>query len=590
MQFFRHCMGVVVLLFTFVNAGQESDITVGELYDHVAFLADDSLEGRFPGTRGGRMAARYIREQFKVIGLELIADDGFQTFPVTTRTILGERNSLVIDGEKLLMSKDYVPLSFSANTKLRAVCVFTGYGFQIEQDSLKWDDYKNIDVENKWAIILNGTPETESGPFSVFHLYNQRKKVLVARDQGAAGVIFISGEQYDRDDELSAHIYDRSAGRTGLPVLHLKRVYFEKMLPDTVSLTGLEEHYQRYKKPFSFPLDYTISAETDVQKQLSETQNVIGLLPGRDAGLKNQIVVLGAHYDHLGLGGPGSGSRAPDTLAVHNGADDNASGVAALLEIAEKLAVEKERPKRSVLFIAFAAEEMGLLGSKYFTDNPPVGLGRIQYMINMDMIGRLEDSSLAVAGTGTAAGMGDLVQKIAESHHLRPNFSPEGYGPSDYSAFYAKNLPVLSFMTEIHQDYHTPEDDVQNLNFPGLEAISSFVVDIIIELANREQTLAFQEAGPKTRPSFRKRFKVTLGIMPDIAASDIDGLRADVVIKDRPAYEAGMENGDIIVAIDGKPVHNIYEYMHRLSDFGPGQHINVRVKRGKVFYNLDVKL
>ncbi|MBN1996436.1 M20/M25/M40 family metallo-hydrolase [candidate division KSB1 bacterium] len=584
------CMSAVVLVCTLAFAGQEPDVTVGELYDHVSFLAADDLEGRFPGTRGGNLAADYIRDQFEKIGLKLYGDNGYQMFQVTTSTTLGDKNSLQIDQKELVLNQDFVPLSFSANTTLSEKGVFVGYGFDIDHDSLRWNDYEDMDVSGKWAVILNGAPDIEGDFNAVFDIYDQRKKALIARDFGAGGVIFVSGEQYQSDDELLAHLYDRSVGNEGLAIIHMKRSILEQILPDSVTLAGLEDYFQQKKSPHSFTLHHRITAETDVQKNLSDTQNVLGFLPGFDAALKNQIIVIGAHYDHLGYGGPGSGSRVPDTLAIHNGADDNASGVAAMLEIAEKLYAERTALKRSVLFIAFAAEEMGLLGSKYYTQNPPAGLADMQYMINLDMIGRMTDSSLAVAGTGTAEGFQEIVEKKAQSFHIHPNLSPEGYGPSDYSAFYATNIPVLSFMTDIHQDYHTPEDDIGNLNFPGIKIVSDYVIDIVKELANRENVLAFQEAGPQSQPSVRRRFKVTLGIMPDIAASDVDGMRADVVIKDRPAFLAGMQNGDIIVAMDGKPVHNIYEYMHRLSDFKPGQNICVKVKRGENFYDLDVKL
>jgi len=202
-------------------------------------------------------------------------------------------------------------------------------------------------------------------------------------------------------------------------------------------------------------------------------------------------------------------------------------------------------------------------------------------MINLDMVGRLdsETRALSIGGSGTAIGFEEMVDPIVDEHGLKANYAPEGYGPSDHASFYARDIPVLSFMTSMHGDYHTPQDDIELINLKGQKIVSDLIYSIVVHLANRDETLVFQEAGPKTRQSMRRRFKVTLGIMPDVAATDIKGLRANVVIPDRPAAQAGMKKGDIIVAMEGKSVNDIYEYMHRLSDFQPGQRISIEVMR-----------
>jgi hypothetical protein len=281
----------------------------------------------------------------------------------------------------------------------------------------------------------------------------------------------------------------------------------------------------------------------------------------------------------LGLGGPESGSRAIDTTGIHNGADDNASGVAGILELAEKIVAEGSF-KRSVIVVAFGAEEMGLIGSKYFVKHAPVPVKNIKAMINFDMIGRLDKDSrsIMIGGTGTALESEDLLNSIAKDD-LAMGFSPEGYGPSDHAAFYSENIPVFFISTGAHTDYHTPQDDAEFLNYPGQKEVLEFSYDLIAELADRDDALTFQEAGPKERTKQGYRFKVTLGIMPDFTSSEDNGLGVGGVKKDGPAYKGGMLKGDIIVAMDGLPVKNIYDYMNRLKKFESGQVITVDVIR-----------
>jgi Zn-dependent M28 family amino/carboxypeptidase len=364
------------------------------------------------------------------------------------------------------------------------------------------------------------------------------------------------------------------------------------LITDQQTIAGIESRLNQTRQPSSFEIDMTVTGTADIIKNKAITQNVVALIRGNDPVLQSEVIVLGAHYDHLGMGGPDSGSRRPDTTAVHNGADDNASGVAALLEVMEMLAANKNTLKRSVLGIAFGAEEMGTLGSRYFTDHPLVDLDKITAMINLDMIGRLDSltKSISIGGSGTAREFSDIIARYADMADLRTQLTPEGYGPSDHASFYAQDIAVLSLMTGIHQDFHTPEDDIDKINFRGLKTVADFVYATIVDLANRQDVLVFQEAGPKSRPNMRRRFRVSLGIMPDIAATDIKGVRAIGVIPRKPAALAGMKKGDVIVAIEGKPVNGIYEYMHRLSDFKAGQRISVEVTRNGEKIVLSVQL
>jgi len=221
------------------------------------------------------------------------------------------------------------------------------------------------------------------------------------------------------------------------------------------------------------------------------------------------------------------------------------------------------------------------LGSNYFVENPPLPLSQIKYMINFDMIGRMkaDEKTFSIGGTGTAMGMEEILTRFAQGRDFTIKMSPEGYGPSDHAAFYAKDIPVLFFMAGMHEDYHTPDDDSDKLNYSGEKQLIDYTLAVVRELANHTAALAFQEAGPKSQPQGGRRFKVTLGIMPDFSSAKIKGVRAELVTPNRPAARAGMQKGDIIVAIEGKPVNDIYEYMHRLSELRSGDRVSVEVLR-----------
>ena len=586
------CHNLKISLDQKAQESEVAEITISELRQHITFLASDSLKGRKPGTDGSRIAAEYIAEEILKTGLSPIEKNSFQYFDVVTSISAGENNTFRFKDFNGEAEMDFTPLSFSENGDVTAPVIFAGYGFDVKTDSISWNDYSGLDVTGKWVMVLRGDPE--DNPHGIFSEHNSlRKKTLVARDHGAAGILFLSGPEFDETDELIPLVYDQSQSGSAIHAIHIKRSVANRIIKESgYTISQLEQHLISDRKPVSFIVQEEITASTDLVKQTVTTQNVAGILYGSDPRLKEEIIVIGAHYDHLGFGGAHSGSRRPDTLVIHNGADDNASGVAAILEIIEKLKAEQTKLKRSILFLSFGAEEMGLLGSKYFVNNPLVDLEKIKLMFNLDMVGRLDSTTKAitVGGTGTAVGLSDLVQQFSEGEDLNVKLSSEGYGPSDHTSFYIKNIPVLFFFTGVHEDYHTPEDDVEKINLSGEKLVAEFVHDLIIEAANVPESLVYQEAGPKEQSSGRRRFKVTLGIMPDYASEGGEGLRVDGVINNKPANRAGMEKGDVIVAMDGKPVKNIYDYMYRLEECKPGQRINIDVLRNGKKITLVVDL
>jgi hypothetical protein len=347
------------------------------------------------------------------------------------------------------------------------------------------------------------------------------------------------------------------------------------------------------KKVKGFYHDFTYGKEIE-----RTTHNILAVLPGKDKRLRHEYIVVGSHYDHLGMGGQGSGSRRPDTLGVHPGADDNASGDAVVLELAKYF--NKVRAKRSIIFAFFGAEEQGLVGSKAFLEwmkqaddkriNLPKDKNGIVAMVNLDMVGRMRDNAMSVSGTGTSSAFKSIAEQVAEQTHLNISCTPDGYGPSDHASFVAADIPVLFLTTGGHMEYHTPDDVPSTLNYDGMQQTFDFSKELITRLVNMPETPDYISV-PSSNTMKHANFKVTLGLMPDVmGASRIPGLRADIVVAGKPAHTAGIRSGDIIQEIDGKPVKDINEYMERLSELEPDTTIPVKVLRGEKIITFQVHL
>lgn len=585
---------ILIILALVLNIAQscttkkvQPEITQDELHNHIEFLASDSLKGRYPGTPEDKAAAKYIANEFSKSGLQVLFDNGLQDFKITANLKTGDYNYLSVEGKEFSINQDYIPVMFSANDSVEASVVFVGYGFKIKQGENNWNDYANVDVKNKWVMILRGEPENVNQPIPFSMFSGLRSKAITAKDQGAAGVLFVSGEQFDKEDELLE--LSKPEGELDIPVIHLKRQVANEILSEcSNSITEIEKTIQSDQN--SFACNSIVKAQTDLVVDYAETYNVAAQLI---VNPNYEYIVIGGHYDHLGYGGQGTGTRAPGKHEIHHGADDNASGVSAMLEIAEKLNVSKDSLHTNFIFVAFGAEEMGLLGSKHFVKNLPVEDSLIKAMVNIDMVGRMkEDKSVQIGGVGTSVEGESLLTTLNNNYGFKLGFSQEGYGPSDHSSFYSKDIPVFFFSTGAHIDYHTPADSTGNINFEGLFEVSNFIYNFIVNISSTDQKITYQEAGPKAPNgnARNERLKVTLGIMPDFSGVEKKGLRADIVMKGKPAHKAGMQDGDIITAIDGNPVGDVYEYMERLAKLKPGQIITVEVIREKETKVLIVQL
>jgi len=349
------------------------------------------------------------------------------------------------------------------------------------------------------------------------------------------------------------------------------------------------------KKKTGYFHDFTYGKTVEEERT---THNIIAVLPGKDKRLRNEYIVVASHYDHLGMGGKNSGSRRPDTLGVHPGADDNASGDAVVLELAKHF--KKERTPRSIIFAFFGAEEQGLIGSKQFLEwmkqadgrriNLPADKKGIVAMVNLDMVGRMRDGAMSVSGTGTSSGFKAMAEKAAEQTRVHISCTPDGYGPSDHASFVAQEIPVLFLTTGGHMEYHTPDDMPATLNYDGMQQVLDFSENLITQIANMPATPDYINV-PSTNKMKHGKFKVTLGLMPDVmGASRIPGLRADIVVAGKSAYLAGIRSGDIIQEINGKPVKNMDDYMQRLSELEPDTTVPVKVLRNEDTLTFQVHL
>jgi hypothetical protein len=569
---------VLYVLTSCAGARKHSEITHDELVVLTSYLSSDMLAGRETGSEGDSLAGSFIRKELLKAGLEPFTGDGLQRFEVPFSAEAGPANSLTVNGRKFENTIDFTPLALTSNGSLKSEVTFAGYGFRIDNDSMKWNDYAGLDLTGKWALVLRGYPESNAKASDYQSFSSDRMKVLTAKDMGALGVLIVAGESWDSADNLDNPAKGEST--SGIPVLHIKRAVADSILHSSgKTLKELESVINTDLVSLSFVTGTTVDAEAEVIARNVSTANVAMVLPG--TGIKNEYVIVGAHFDHLGMGGPGSSSRALDTVGVHHGADDNASGVALMIEIAGKLAAEKQEHQRSIIFVAFTGEEMGLLGSKYFVENMGIDPKTVNLMVNLDMVGRMkEGNGVQVGGVGTAAGLRDSVFALADTTLLSLSFTEEGYGPSDHSSFYGKEIPVLFITTGAHLDYHTPDDTSDKLNYAGMVRIGDLFTEVISAAANDSTRLSFREAGPMAPvQGMNRRRGITLGIMPDFAGNVKEGLRADFVTPGKPAAQGGMQKGDVIIAIDNKPVNNIQDYMFRLSQLKAGQMITVDVIR-----------
>jgi aminopeptidase YwaD len=572
---------------------------------HIQFLASDRLQGRRAGTTYADEAAAYIEKEFRSYGLKPASAAGFlQPFTFAAAVKLGAQNSFQVktagSSRSLKVGDEFMPLAFSSPEPAAGEVVFAGYG--ISAPELQFDSYTGVDPKGKIVIVLRGSPDGDN-PHGRFAEYTQpgleiQNKTLKAREKGARGVIFVSAENKFSEDRLSRLHHDLNFLDSRIPTVVISHDAATALLDS--SQTSLANAEAKSKDPGSAFVvkGETVDFKTDVIKVNGKSANVVGVLPGSDPQLASEYVIIGAHYDHLGLGGPESLAANPEGQ-IHHGADDNASGTAGVLELARVLANERGKIKRSIMFIAFSGEEMGLLGSGAYTKNPIVPLGTTVAMLNMDMIGRLRNGSLFIGGMGTSPVWKPLINRLngtmqptssgpgnGSGSRFQLSFGEDGFGPSDHQSFYVRDIPVLFFFTGTHDDYHKPTDTADKINAEGLKQVAEFVREIAVSVANDPQRIAFTKVKVEQRPTGRG-FRVYLGTVPNYSDQS-DGMKLDGVRPGSPAERAGLQAGDFIVKLGKTPIKNVYDYTYALGEMRAGEEVEVLIRRNSKEMTLKI--
>ncbi|HEX8559924.1 MAG TPA: M20/M25/M40 family metallo-hydrolase [Pyrinomonadaceae bacterium] len=668
------------------DASKPSVPDVGRLRAHVTHLASEKLEGRRTGTPGAEAAAEYIAGEFRRLGLSpgvpsrppaagkghtttLSPATYFQRFPYVAGVGLGAGNALTltrrvgpgVEGPPVAIDfrvgEDWMPLGFSSAGKVEdAPAVFVGFG--VTAAGQGYDDYAGADVAGKVAFALAGTADGDNPHGRFARAGEVRFKAAAARAAGAAALVLVAAEEDFKEDGLARLRYDNAGGDAGLPIAVMSRQAAAKALGlgATAALADFERRVREWKssadagRPEARPgvggggaplRDVRVRLAVEVLRKNAPASNVVGVLEGSDPKLRGEVVVVGAHYDHLGRGG--EGSLAGREGEVHHGADDNASGTAGLLELARLFANERQRMRRTVVFVAFGGEEEGLIGSSFYAQNPARPLEQTVAMLNMDMIGRLRDGALSVGGVGTAAEWRPIIEELNRGYDVRLDpsltgrpaetaaeaggeggakgetkgevkgevkgeggaraeasiivtgangrtavtatpaerfalrLSEDGFGPSDHSSFYARRVPVLFFFTGVHEDYHKPSDTADRLNYEGQARVVQFVRDVVHRVQASDARPTYAAAKPEANAR-STTFRVSLGTVPSYAESG-DGLKLDAVRAGSPAESAGLRAGDVVVKLAGRDVRNVYDYTQALSEMEPGREYGVEVLR-----------
>jgi aminopeptidase YwaD len=529
---------------------------ISNLQSHISFLADDKLEGRRTGTNGEKLAMEYISGQFQQAGLLAKGTTNYyQSFEVNEGKQIDPSTRLLINNIDLKIGGDYFPFPYSPDVTMEALP-----SISLRESDMPWFfDLKETLEENK------NNPHFDLEGFIKTKAEEVKKK--------SASALFVYNTS-GTDDKLAFNGKDRSA-QLSIPVVYVVRSVASKLFRDADA-----------------PLD--INLKIKITEKIRTGSNVIGYINNNAVS----TVILGAHFDHLGFGEDGNSMLRTGEKSIHNGADDNASGTAALIELAKKIKTgcadkkDKTLLNSNYLFIAFSGEELGLYGSKYFTENPTIDLKNANYMINMDMVGRLNDSShaLTVGGYGTSPKWGEYYAStmLKEKQDFLFKYDSSGTGPSDHTSFYKKDIPVLFFFTGLHTDYHKPSDDAERINFAGEEKIINHIYSIVYSLNKENQKLAFTKTREPQNTGSMRSMSVSMGIMPDYTFSGA-GVRCDGVTDGRPAQKAGIKAGDIILQIGDFSITSMDSYMQTLGKFKKGDKTKVKYKRGNETVEADVQ-
>ena len=563
--------------------------------DDVKALTASSMEGRGDGTKGLTRAAHLLESRYKSLGLKPAGTNSyFQPFTVITGAKLKSHNRITVaEGTQkhdLKLNQEFVPFSFSASDSVTAPLVFAGYGATAEE--FGYDDYSGIDVKDKIVVVLRYEPPgfaEKSGNTGLTRHAQLISKAINARNHGARAIVLLNGKLGDGEEDTLTRFGSVSGPEnTGIVLVQLKNDvgdnWFRIAGKSVAEVQGQLNHSTK-PQSFVFPDQLHVSINVDIETTRATVNNVLAYLPGKT----DEYVIIGAHYDHLGYGN--YDSLAPSQIGqIHPGADDNASGTAGVLELARALAPMKGTLQRGILFASFAGEELGLLGSAHWVQQPTLPLEKAVAMLNMDMIGRIKDDKVYVGGIGTGSTLKAAIEQAQAKSNFKIEYSPGGYSASDHTSFVTKRIPVLFFFSGLHSDYHKPSDTWDKINSQGAARLVDVVGDTGLQLASapdRPTFIAVVEDKPLAGAG--GGYGPYFGSIPDFGQVE-NGVKFSDVKPASPAAKAGLKAGDILVQFGDKPIKNLYDFTDALRRSKVGDVVEVRVMRDGKAVQASVKL
>ncbi len=580
-----------------------AEISPADLRQHVETLAGDAFEGRLPGTKGEQLATAYAADVLQRAGLRPGGEGGsyFQPFEFTAGVDLGEGNALTTGGgESFAPDKEWRPLSFSTTGEVPAAgVVFAGYGMELPEDGAgkeAYSSYFHLDVKDKWVLVLRYLPEglSQEQRTRFMQPSSLRYKAMTARQRGARGLIVVSGPNSKVRDQLVPLTFDASLAGSGLAAISVTDAVAEKWLAlENKSLKAVQDSLDKGEPVAGFEIKgLTLAAKVDVKQERRTGRNVLAVLKATEVAPGAAPVLVGAHIDHLGREfGGNSRATEKEKGQIHHGADDNASGTAGVLELAEWLAAEKAAgrltPKRDVIFACWSGEEAGLLGSAHYVRQLAKAAkgsegaqldGALAAVLNMDMIGRL-DKTLVLQGLGSADWWKPAVEKRNVPVGLPLTLQADCYAPTDTTSFYPRGVPILNAFTGSHEDYHRPSDTADKINYDGAAKVAKLFGLITRDLVTADDMPVWKEYKTSEQQGQRAAMRVYLGTVPDYSQGEVKGVKLSGVSPVGPAARAGVKGGDVIVALGGKDILNIYDYTAVLGELKVGQETDIVVLR-----------
>lgn len=577
------------------------EITAADLRAKVQYIASDELEGRMTGTRGTQMAAYYIADYFKRIGLKPMGDKEsyFQEFPfISGSKLIQGQNKLYItkgsNGKQTIefeVDKDFLPLAFTANGEVEGQVVFAGYGLSVPGNEGKgYDSYAGVDVKDKIVLALHHVPEKVDMKrhLELTRYAGLRYKAMLARERGAKAFFVVIGPKSPGSGELMPLSSDKASANSGITAASIHGKVADALFAGSgkdieAIQSGLDEENPQIEGSFDLP-NVRVKISTAVEQIKETDRNILGFLPAGEGIEGAEYIIVGAHYDHIGRGGVDSLAHKGEEGQIHNGADDNASGVSTVLELASSLAEERKRNqhmfRRGIIFALWSGEELGCLGSSYFVEHPTIPLKNVITYMNFDMVGRLKENNLIVEGVGSSNTWTRLIEKCNVAGKFSLKLLQDPYQPTDVTAFYPKEIPVIHFFTGVHEDYNRPTDDPETLNYEGMVRIAEFSRSMVLDLvrnAERPDYVKVAQSGERRTEKVSRR--TYWGTIPDFTAENIEGVKINNVKLDGPADKAGMKDGDIVIEIEGKKITNIYDYNYIMDTAGIGKPVEVMVIR-----------